>query len=237
MLLNVRYSMDALRKYLILIREHPEMFLNKNENGEIKIITDEQRINSEQKKIRARFIKEDKPACWIDIGVLAEDEWFYILRDMVEFPDGRVGGYIRWINRKSSVDGGFNVVMICVQNSQVLLIRKYRHEERDWMWEFPRGFGEPGLSPEENVIKEMKEEIGITPLRLTMLTNITEGKGGTAVFYAEISPGEVITIDIGEGLGSYRWITISQLDELVAQGKLRDWFSLWAYALVKAHNS
>ena len=89
--------MNTLKKYFALIQERPEMFINTGDKGEIKIITDENRIRAEQKKIRAAFKKEGKPTSWIDIGVLAEDKWFYILRDMVEFPDGRVGGYTRWI--------------------------------------------------------------------------------------------------------------------------------------------
>src|SRR5215813_1376194 len=100
--------------------EHsPNLFANKGDAGEIRIITDKNRILAEQKKIRAKLKKEGKPGYWIDIGVLAEDQWFYILRDMVEFPDGKVGGYIRWINRKSSEGGGFNSVLMCMQNDKV----------------------------------------------------------------------------------------------------------------------
>src|SRR5690606_37420874 len=128
-------------KYFNLMRRHPELFKNNGEKGEIKIIADRKRILSEQRKIRAQFKKVGKPASWIDIGVLAEDEWAYILRDLVEFPDGRVGGYTRWVNRKSSEGGGFNSVLMCVQDDKVLMIRKFRHEERGWSWEFPRGFG------------------------------------------------------------------------------------------------
>ncbi len=93
--------MNSLEKYFLLLKKKPELFKNSGDVGEIKIITDKKRILAEQKKICAKLKKEGKPLCWIDIGVLAEDQWFYVLRDMVEFPDGRMGGYIRWINRKS----------------------------------------------------------------------------------------------------------------------------------------
>src|SRR5215208_1631015 len=122
--------MNDLDKYFTLMHEQPEMFRNSGEAGEIRIITDKERILAEQKKIRAKLKKERNPPHWIDIGVLAEDQWFYILRDMVEFPDGKVGGYIRWVNRKSSEGGGFNSVLMCVQDDKVLMIRKFRHEER-----------------------------------------------------------------------------------------------------------
>ena len=177
--------MNSLEKYLELVKQNPAMFSNSGNVGEIKIITDEKRILAEQKKIRSKLKNEGKPSCWIDIGVLAEDQWFYILRDMVKFPDGRVGGYVRWINRKSEEGGGFNSVLMCVQGNKVLMIRKFRHEDRNWSWEFPRGFGEPGLSAEKNARAELQEEIGVCNAKLTCLTKVKEGKGGTAVFLAE----------------------------------------------------
>jgi ADP-ribose pyrophosphatase len=223
--------MDALSKYFSLIRERPDMFRNKGEKGEIKIITDKERILAEQKKIRAKLKKEGKLTCWIDIGILAEDQWFYILRDMVEFPDGRVGGYIRWINRKSEEGGGYNVVLMCIQDDEVLMIRKFRHEERNWSWEFPRGFGEPGLSAEKNARTELQEEIGVSNAKMTCLTKVKEGKGGTAVFLVEIPKGQKIILEKREGLSKYRWVTMSQLEQIVKKGQLSDWFSLWAYTL------
>jgi ADP-ribose pyrophosphatase len=223
--------MDALQKYLSLMQEHPELFRNSGEKSEIKIITDKNRILAEQKKIRAQLQQEGKPACWIDIGVLAEDQWFYVLRDMVEFPDGRVGGYIRWINRKSQENGGYNVILMCVQDDKVLMIRKFRHEERNWSWEFPRGFGEPGLSAEKNARTELQEEIGVSNAQLTCLTKVKEGKGGTAVFLVEIPKGQKITLEKHEGLSKFRWVNMSQLERIVKKGQLSDWFSLWAYAL------
>ncbi|MFN8385404.1 MAG: NUDIX domain-containing protein [Anaerolineales bacterium] len=225
--------MNSLQKYFDLKQKRPELFQNKGEKGEIRIITNEKRILSEQKRIRAKFRKESKPTSWIDIGVLAEDEWALILRDMVEFPDGRVGGYVRWINRKSSEGGGYNSVLLCVQGDRVLMIRKFRHEERGWSWEFPRGFGEPGLSAEKNARTELHEEIGVSNAKLTCLTRVKEGRGGTAVFLVEIPKNQKITLDTSEGLSKYKWVKMSKLEQIVKKGQLSDWFSLWAFALTK----
>jgi ADP-ribose pyrophosphatase len=230
-------QMDSLNKYFSLIQEHPEFFINTGEQGEIKIITDENLIRSEQKKILARLKKEGHPPQWIDIGVLAEDQWFYVIRDLVEFPDGKMGGYIRWINRKSSEGGGFNVILMCIQDDQVLIIRRYRHEERNWSWEFPRGFGEPGLSAAKNARAELQEEIGVSNAKLTCLTKTQEGKGGTAVFLVEIPKGQKITLEIREGISKYRWVKMSILEKIVKKGHLTDWFSLWAYSLAISNKS
>ncbi len=144
---------------------------------------------------------------------------------------GQVGGYVRWINRKSEEGGGFNSVLMCVQGDKVLLIRKFRHEERNWSWEFPRGFGEPGLSAEKNARTELEEEIGVSNAKLTCLTKVKEGNGGTAVFLVEIPKGERIILEKHEGLSKYKWIKMTQLEQIVKKGQLSDWFSLWAYTL------
>jgi ADP-ribose pyrophosphatase len=227
--------MDSFKRYLDLMEERPDLFRNTGEQGEIRIIHDPDRILAEQKRIQEELHANGKPEHYIDIGILSEDEWFWTVRDMVEFPNGHVWGYIRDINRKSSEQGGINSVIMCMVHGHVLLVRKFRHEERDWSWEFPRGFGEPNLTARENALKELKEEIGVEPSRLITLTNIVEEKGGTSVFLAKITSAQKkkIILDAGEGLASYRWVSLPKLDELLAEGKLSDRFSLWAYALAK----
>jgi len=115
-----------------------------------------------------------------------------------------------------------------------LMIRKFRHEERNWSWEFPRGFGEPGLSAEKNARTELQEEIGVSNAKLTCLTKVKEGKGGTAVFLVEIPKGQKITLEAQEGIAKYRWVKMARLEQIVKKGQLSDWFSLWAYLLAKS---
>ncbi len=76
--------MNKLNNYLLLAKTMPDLFKNTGEAGEIKIILHKKRILDEHKKIRAKLKKEGNPLYWIDIGILAEDQWFYILRDMGE---------------------------------------------------------------------------------------------------------------------------------------------------------
>jgi ADP-ribose pyrophosphatase len=224
--------MNSLRKYLTLAQEHPEMFRNSGEVGEIKIITDEKIIITEQEKIRERLRENGQPIDWIDIGVLSEDQWFYIVRDLVEFPNGHIGGYLRHIN-KCSIEGGYGVVMLCVRQEKILTIKKYRHEQRSWNWEFPRGFSEPGLSAEENARKELQEEIGVSPVELRLLTHVADGKGGVSLFYAELPLDQEIIVEIGEGIVQYNWITKAEIEQMIKLDQLNDYYSLWAYCLAK----
>jgi len=221
-----------LEKYFSLTKEYPELFSNSGEFGEVKIITDKKRILAEQKKIRARLKKEGNPLEWIEIGVLSEDQWFYVVRDMVEFPNGHVAGYIRWVNRKTQ-GGGFSVVLVCRQNGKFLLIKKFHHEDRAWSWEFPRGFGEPGLTARQNAVKELEEETGVKKAKLIHLSTVHEGRGGLSVFLAEIDSSEKIITEVGEGITESKWVSQSRLAALVKTGNVNDPLSLWAFILVK----
>jgi ADP-ribose pyrophosphatase len=219
--------MGILNKYLTLIKENPDMFRNSGDIGEIKIITDEKRILAEQKKIRAKLKKEGKPSCWIDIGVLAEDEWDYIVRDLVEFPDGRIGGFRRDLNRKN-LESGTGVVIMPVQGNRVLLLKHYRHETRNWYWEFPRGYGTPGLSAEQNAIKELSEEVGLLPRKLIPVF----GRSDTMFFYAEMDDGEPQTQD-GEAIQKIELIDIKDVDEWILNNKITDWFTIIAFLMAQ----
>ncbi len=223
----------CLQKYLALLQEHPLWFRNTGQPGEIRIITDLDRIVTEQHKLHLRLQAEGKPLSWIEIGVLAEDEWFYVVRDLVEFPDGKVGGYLRRINRKSQEAGGWNVVLMCLQEDRILLLRKFRHEKRGWNWEFPRGFGEAGLTAEETALLELSEEIGVYEAELTRLVTIPEDKGGTVAFLVKIPPGQTIVLNSHEGIQASIWVPKKDFEKMIKTGEFYDPLSLWAYLTAK----
>ena len=224
--------MDSFCRYLALIKERPELFINTGEKGEIRIILNPEQILAEQKRIQKELHAEGNPEHWIEIGVLSEDEWFWIVRDMVVFPDGYIWGYIRTINRKNQ-DGGFGVVLLCLQNDQILLIKKFRHEERQFSLEFPRGFGDPTKTAEENARNELLEETGVKEAQLELLTEIIEGKGGTCFYVAKLYPNQKITVDKREGIASYTWVLPSEFSNLALQGKITDKYTLMSYSLAK----
>ena len=223
--------MGSLSKYFELLKTHPELFDNPSGPNRLEIITDPLRIHAEQAKLRQELKEKGQPSTWIDVGVLVDDPWILVVRDLVKFPDGRVGGYLRTINRKS-LEGGFNVIIFPMQSGKALLLNHFRHELRDWTWEFPRGFGEPGLSAEENAIKEVVEEIGIHPVSLTRIGSEREGaNGGTVYFFAELPPDEKIVTDTTEGISHYSLVSLAELEAWISDGTLKDMFSVKAYAL------
>lgn len=223
-----------LARYLKLIQERSELFTNPEAEGVIKIITDPARIQREQRSLRRQLRAKGQPGAWVDIGVLVEDPWFLVLRDIVEFPNGQIGRYIRFLNSKSSLQGGTNVVILAVQNGNVVLLRHFRHEERRFYWETPRGFGEPGISAEEMARIELREELQVEPVRMVQVGFEKEGaSGGTAYYFAAL-PGEANLVqETSEGIGEMKLVPIAELDAWIEDGRLMDSLSLKVFILAK----
>ena len=131
---------------------------------------------------------------------------------------------------------GVPVVTIPVYDGKFILIKQYRHSIRSTQYAFPRGFGEDGLSAEENAVKELSEEVGATfadDARIKVIGNITADSGITAgkifVVYCEISSYEE---KIGyEEIQKTILLSERELDDWVKRGQIDDGFTLSAYLL------
>jgi len=216
------------------MKEHPQLFNNPDEQGVIRIITDPDKIKTLQAQKKKEYKEDGKKPEWIDIGVLSEDPWFWVVRDLVEFPDGKIGGYLRVLNRKS-LDGGTNVVMFATMGGKVVLLRRFSHDNRDWIWEIPHGFGEPGLSAEECARKELEEETGLKPKSMALVGLMEGPDGSTAFYYAELMEGETKP-DIGEGISKCELVSLLEFEQLLLGGKITDWFATITYLMCKSKN-
>lgn len=232
--------MTPWQRYQALMTEHPALFRNDAGGSGIRIVSDERTILDDQRRHPRRIPQAaagsetgEEP---IGIGVLVEDPWVWVVRDWVEFASGLRGGYIRVINRKE-VDGGSGVVVLAARGDEVLLLRQYRHALRDWVWEVPRGFGEPGLTAEENARKELREEAGLEAVSLTSLGSCVPDSGMSSAratcFFARLDPAAVIPARTGEAdeaIDGARFVDLKELELLIAQGTLSDAFTLAAVA-------
>ena len=149
--------------YITFAKEHPHLF--ENSHGRLDIVLDRERLLEEQQKLYEKADAEKKPRHYYDIGIIAEDDYVVVIRDLVRFGKERYGGYIRVLNRNSTVDRtGKDVVVLAKYEDKFVLLRHFRHEKRAYCLECPRGFGEAGLTAEENARKELQEEIGLSAL-------------------------------------------------------------------------
>jgi ADP-ribose pyrophosphatase len=131
--------------------------------------------------------------------------------------------------------GGQGVVVLPAMNDKYLLLRQYRHPTRSWSYEFPRGFGEPGVPAEQQAKNEVNEETRgeIADLTDLGIYHSNTGLEGNKVklFFAHLnSIGEPAQ---AEGVESYLWVSLAELEEMIATAKITDGFTIAAYTRAK----
>jgi ADP-ribose pyrophosphatase len=201
----------------------------------LKIISNESSVFTWQKK-RLGFLKKNSlPISWADIGVILDDPYILIIRDLVEFPNKQLNGYIRIYNQAYLKGGAAGCVILPIKEKKILLIHNFRHATRSWHWEIPRGFGEPELTASELARMEMKEEVGLDIEELVDLGIVYNNTGlegnPISVFLASVNDEPLI--NTGIGIDSIRWVDVGQLEEMINCGDITDGFTIVAYTRAK----
>ena len=222
----VNYSKsESLKKYFELIEHHPDLVLPID--APIKIIIDKTRIEEWQQESIAKDNHQ--------IGVLLQDKYITIIRDLVEFPDGTVSGYNRIINTAIFRNGAFGSVVLPVMKEKILLIKIFRHPIRQWSIEVPRGFGEAGLSPEQTAQKEISEEVNGKIKKVISLGTIYSNTGleGNNINLYLAYLEEAGAPEKSEGIEKIVWVDVNQLEKMITRGQITDSFTISAYARAK----
>lgn len=208
---------DPVEEYLELAERRPELFAPAPENTGLGIVLDEARI-------REFAARTGKP-----MGVLADNSPYWLaVRDLME---GGFG-YARVIY-PAATNGA---VCIPRDHGRFGLLRMFRHPPRlDNSLEFPRGFNDKDLSPEENIRRELEEEMGAVPKEVRALGVMRQDtglcSGAVHVFVAEI---ETCRPAVGrEGIRELLWLTAGELAEKVKAGLITDGFTLSALTLLR----
>jgi len=219
-----------LEQYFAFIQRHPELFVNPP-GAEITILLDEEKIREAEAQRGQFFAEKGLPAEWAQVGIVNRDLYGILLRDAVRFSDGTLGTYIRFVR-----DGGApGVVILPVYQKRVLLMRHFRHATRTWHIEIPRGFGEAGLTNEENARRELQEETEAVIEKLVPLGQAYPDTGSNAgyivYFYAEIA--SYGATDVNEGISSLFLATVDELEDLIRNNTINDEFTIVAYTYAK----
>lgn len=225
-----------LRKYMEIVDEHPELFENKGE-GAIEIFTDPDRIQKEESKLKKELRETNLPESWADMGVLIDDPYFLVVRDLVKFPNGKMGGYMRFINREESLEGCQAVAILPVYDGKVVVLRNFRHATRNWELEIPRGFGEKGISAEENARKELLEETGLNANKLIQIgvlhTDTAARSSSVSIFYAEVTESNAPRLETNEAISDKIFLTSAEFEDMIKKRKITDGFTISAYSMAK----
>ncbi|MBN2239428.1 MAG: NUDIX hydrolase [Dehalococcoidales bacterium] len=222
----------VLTKYLDLVINSPSLFTN--DAASLRIITDASEILEWQEVKREQLRQKHLPLNWADIGIILEDPFIFLIRDLVEFPDLTRNGYIRSVNR-DTLQGGQGVVILAKNAEKFLLLHQYRHATRSWHLEIPRGCGEPGILAEDQAKTEIKEETGgeiSTLVNLGYFYNNSAFEGSPVyLFFAQVSLiGEPAK---NEGIDKFVWVDIVELERLIRDGEITDGFTIAAYTRAK----
>lgn len=225
--------MDTLDEYLAFARSHPDMFANPP-GAIFTILLDPDDIHRVEREMGERLESKGMPAEWARVGIAYRDQYMTLLRDAVRFPDGSLGTYIRFVDWGGGTPG---VIVLALYQGQVILERHFRHATRSWHLEVPRGFGEPGLSPEANARRELEEELGAVVSRLELIGTVYPDAGAStehdALFYAEIQ--SYAAPEEHEAIAELTLVPIQEFERMMRDDEITDGFTLMAYAHAKLH--
>lgn len=220
--------------YKKLIETNKDLFINKL--SPYTIIFREEDNNWRQKQ-KSLLPDQSNSIGYGDIGVVYDDAYIVLIRDLVEFPGGKRGGYIRLYNRAFLEGGAAGVVIMPVKDGKILLMHNFRHATRSWHWEIPRGFGEPGVAAKLQAKAEVFEEIGvrIDEDDLFNLGNYYSNTGldGSPIqlFLAKFITEPIIHKEIG--VDSIKLFSQQELEKMIKDDLITDGFTIAAYTRAK----
>jgi ADP-ribose pyrophosphatase len=120
---------------------------------------------------------------------------------------------------------GSVVLIPCLADGHVLLVRQYRHAARQSLWELPAGTLEPGEAPRHAAQRELAEETNFRARRLKLLCTFYPSPGilsekmhlyqasGLVASRADADPDERIRV---------RRFSRAELRRMVRSGRIRD---------------
>ncbi|MFF9060905.1 NUDIX hydrolase [Streptomyces sp. NPDC014882] len=228
----------ALADYEALRERRPELFLNPP-GAAFTILLDPAEQERASGEASRAAVAAGLPESAGDIGVVYRDAYFWLVRDAVRFADDRLGTYIRIVPAAAS--GGAAVLPV-LADGHVVLLRHFRHADRAWHWEIPRGFGDPGEDGSGTATRELQEELGVHVGSLTYLGPVSPDTGlrvGTDHLYLAhldgARPADAPAAGArAEGIDGYEAVSQEEFRSMVAGRLISDAYTLSAYALATA---
>lgn len=114
------------------------------------------------------------------------------------------------------------VVMIAIQNSDGEFLMQKRVESKGGDWGVTGGHPKHGETPEEGIITEVKEELGIdiTNQKITEFDRGCDGKDCYIMYYTKMDL-DIHELNIQlEELTDVKWFSMETLNEMVNNGEL-----------------
>lgn len=121
----------------------------------------------------------------------------------------------------------FAVATLVVDDEHIVLTRQYRYPLDRWIYDLPGGAGAKNETPEAAAGRELEEELGLIPNKLTRLhtfyMNPARAAWPTHLFLCDAgtAAGTVDTSDPAEQVNQAR-VKLAELDAAIASGEIVD---------------
>lgn len=210
---NKRES-SVWKNYCNLMQTRPECFVQ----------SEELMIETDLVKICEFEIKSKR-----EIGVVYESRYNMMIVDLVY---GRNGKYFCYERVLPAVSSGA-IVSVPVYENKFILLNQFRHSMRGYQLSFPRGFGERGISPEENLSKELYEELGVEVRKYSFLGKVVADSGLSGnqvdVYYCDVSCPKT---KVGyEGIKEIVMLSKEEMKDMICKRKITDGYTLSAFTM------
>ena len=209
-----------LRNYLFYRKHHAEQF---TPSAEIPI------ADTDNPDVLRKLISYMKLHPEQVYGVVYQSRYNTVLVDPIQKLDGTFYPYERVLPT-----AGDGIVIVARKRGKFILLKQYRHALRKAQYGFPRGYAEPGVSPFENVWRELAEELHAVICHIPVSLGFLEPDSGltsrcTEVFFAEI---ESYTASIHhEGILEVREASLEEVEDMIQSGRLSDGYTIGALTL------
>lgn len=157
---------------------------------------------------------------------------FTIVQDAVKIGDRIMNyDYIK-------VNEGVCILAIC--DGKIVVQKQYRYPLKSWQWELPGGFIDPGETPQDAAIRELKEETGYSCARIESLGSFYPSFGSTDekihLFLVECGMRQTKAMEPGEIIENFL-MTIEDFEKLIRQDLFCHGAGLAAWARYLVHDN
>ncbi len=163
--------------------------------------------------------------------LVCENTVFSVFLDHVSSPGGHdVARYLSVLPKQEDDEGVTGVGVLPVKDRRLGLIHVFRHPLARWSWEIPKGFVDPGETPTQAALRELKEEMGsaVQAALLKPLGTVTPEPGviksRIRLYSVDVggadAPPAAVAADLGHG--EIRFFDRQEIIDLISAGEMED---------------
>ena len=216
--------------YFDLLTSTPKShgFIGNHKKGEIEILLHPLSIieaeNIAEQRLLNKGIAPEYAFEWSRVGIIAEDQYLFWLRDAVIFPSEEKGTYDRilWKSELKTPPGV--AIFPYLADGKVVLILNYRHATRSWELELPRGLLKEGETVQVAANRELQEETGYHMDDSLLLGTMAIDSGILATAIPVLACKAVDPsdrkYDFSEAIASTITLSVSELEKALLKGFL-----------------